>query len=325
MGFDFGGEAVSPKLFGEEPREVGRGAGLHAGGDFLGAIVAFFSNAMPPSGSKDPFALRRSALGAIALIERNYLRIDLTRIFFLAAMARQLQSTHTKAFFEEARKLAGYDELKPGEWNSQRARQLQRTRAAYTVAASEAALLDFFADRLKVQQREAGVRHDLIDAVFALGGEDDLVRLLARVRALQAFVETPEGADLLAGYKRAANILKKEGYSAPAQAGAQSDEEKLGSHLRGSTSALSYTPEPAEEALMAALDSAEPRARDAILAEDFAAAMAALASLRAPVDAFFDTVTVNDPDKDKREARLALLARMRAAVHSVADFSRIEG
>jgi glycyl-tRNA synthetase beta chain len=170
-------------------------------------------------------------------------------------------------------------------------------------------LLHFFADRLKVQQREAGVRHDLIDAVFALGGEDDLVRLLARVHALQHFVQTPEGENLLAGYKRAANILKKENWA----------------HEVLENKTLSYTPENEESALIAALDSAEPRARAAVEAEDFEGAMAALASLRAPVDAFFDKVTVNDPDPAKREARLDLLARMRAAVHRVADFSKIEG
>ncbi len=203
---------------------------------------------------------------------------------------------------------------------------------------------DFFADRLKVQQREAGVRHDLIDAVFALGGEDDLVRLLARVKALQAFVETAEGANLLAGYKRAANILKKEGASSssppsviPAQAGTHGASRdsgadgEMGSRLRGNDEGLAdlgYDPEPAEVALIAALDAAEPRAKAAIEAEDFTGAMTALASLRAPIDAFFDKdtgVTVNDPDPAKRAARLALLARMRDAVHGVADFSKIEG
>jgi glycyl-tRNA synthetase beta chain len=207
--------------------------------------------------------------------------------------------------------------------------------------------LDFFADRLKVQQREAGVRHDLIDAVFTLGGEDDLVRLLARVRALQSFVETPEGADLLAGYKRAANILKKEGWTAASRAMASHEEQSIPQtgeedplvmvddpqladavaafNQRHASKSLSYTPLPEEAALIAALDSAEPRARAAVEAEDFEGAMAALASLRAPVDAFFDEVTVNDPDSAKREARLDLLARMRDAVHQVADFSRIEG
>lgn len=169
------------------------------------------------------------------------------------------------------------------------------------------ALEDFFADRLKVQQREAGVRHDLIDAVFALGGEDDLVRLLARVRALQSFITTEDGANLLAGYRRAANILKKEAVG------------------DGVAPAPAYTPEPAEAALIAALDRAEPAADTAIAREDFEAAMAALAQLRAPIDAFFESVTVNDADPAKRAARLALLMRVRDAVHRVADFSRIEG
>ena len=172
---------------------------------------------------------------------------------------------------------------------------------------TEEKVVAFLADRLKVQQREAGVRHDLIDAVFALGGEDDLVRLLARVHALQAFVGTQDGTNLLAGYKRAANILKKESYAG--------DGESL----------LSYAPEPAESALIAALDAAEPLARAAVESEDFAAAMTALASLRQPIDAFFEEVMVNDPDPAKRAARLALLDRFRNAVHQVADFSKIEG
>ena len=216
--------------------------------DKLDSLQQFFAIGETPTGSKDPFALRRSALGIIRLLTGNGLRF-----------------------------------------------------------AIPPALLDFFADRLKVQQREAGVRHDLIDAVFALGGEDDLVRLLARVNALQAFVGTEDGANLLAGYKRAANILKKEGY-APSPAQGERFEE-----------------EPAEAALRAALDAAEPAAARAVAAEDFEGAMAALASLRAPIDAFFDRVTVNDADPARREARLALLARVRDAVHRVADFSRIEG
>ena len=175
----------------------------------------------------------------------------------------------------------------------------------------------------------------MIDAVFALGGEDDLVRLLARVKALQAFVETPEGADLLAGYKRAANILKKEGYPViPAKGGTSGQEGSAGLREVPASAGmmeqqqnkpLPYAPEKEEADLIAALDSAEPKARAAVEAEDFEGAMAALASLRGPVDAFFDKVTVNDPDETKREARLALLARMRDAVHRVADFSRIEG
>jgi glycyl-tRNA synthetase beta chain len=171
-------------------------------------------------------------------------------------------------------------------------------------AVADGDLLAFFAERLKVQQREAGMRHDLIDAVFALGGEDDLVRLLSRVHALQAFVGTEDGVNLLAGYKRAANILKKETWQPEPP---------------------NYTPEPAEAALRAALGEAGPQVATSIAAEDFTAAMAALASLRAPIDAFFVSVTVNDADANKRANRLALLDEFRAAVHKVADFSRIEG
>ena len=203
------------------------------------------------------------------------------------------------------------------------------TEQQHEMALKLADLSDFFADRLKVQQREAGVRHDLIDAVFALGGEDDLVRLLARVHALQAFVTTEDGNNLLAGYTRAANILKKESFVAPAEAGAGplSGEADFPNAAAPAFAGLTlgYVPEPAEADLITALDDAAPRAATAVAAEDFEAAMAALASLRAPIDRFFDDVTVNDPDPAKREARLALLARVRDAVHSVADFSKIEG
>ncbi len=221
--------------------------------DKLDSITSFFGVDLKPSGSKDPFALRRSALGVIALILDNGLRFPLTK-----SVSKDV--------------------------------------------------LDFFADRLKVQQKEAGVRHDLIDAVFALGGEDDLVRLLARVKALQSFVTSEDGKNLLAGYKRAANILKKESW-AP---GEVADNEI-------------YEAEPAEAALREALDAAEPKAEAAVEAEDYEAAMAALASLRAPIDKFFDDVTVVDPDEFKREMRLGLLARIRDAVNNVADFSKIEG
>ncbi|KUR79208.1 glycine--tRNA ligase subunit beta [Novosphingobium sp. Fuku2-ISO-50] len=214
--------------------------------DKLDTLRGFFAIDEKPTGSKDPFALRRAALGVIRLITDNGLRL----------------------------------------------------------AVAEGDLLAFFADRLKVQQREAGVRHDLIDAVFALGGEDDLVRLLARVHALQAFVGTEDGVNLLAGYKRAANILKKETWQPLPQ---------------------TYTAEPDEALLGAALAEAAPKVEAGIASEDFTAAMAALASLRAPIDAFFETVTVNDADASKRANRLALLDLFRAAVHKVADFSRIEG
>jgi glycyl-tRNA synthetase beta chain len=171
-------------------------------------------------------------------------------------------------------------------------------------------VLDFFADRLKVQQREAGVRHDLIDAVFALGGEDDLVHLLARVKALQAFVETEEGANLLAGYRRAANILRA--------------ELKKGTEPQA-FSGFSYAPDPAEAALADALDTQLPKAEAAIEKEDFEGAMTALSVIRPTIDHFFDDVTVNADDDIKRTTRLALLEKLRAAMHKIADFSKIEG
>jgi len=249
--------------------------------DKLDTLRSFFSIDEKPTGSKDPFALRRAALGVIRIVQDNDLRFGV----------------------------------------------------------AQGDLLDFFADRLKVQQREAGVRHDLIDAVFALGGEDDLVRLLARVHALQSFMDTEDGANLLAGYKRAANILKKEDWhGAEGEIARTGEEDPLAivddPDLKAVVAAkmeqrhaseLSYAAEPAEKALMDALANSEPAASRAIAAEDFSAAMAALAALRAPIDRFFEEVTVNADEENKRAHRLDLLARFRAAVHKVADFSRIEG
>ncbi|MDF2639788.1 MAG: glycyl-tRNA synthetase beta chain [Novosphingobium lindaniclasticum] len=251
--------------------------------DKLDTLRSFFAIDEKPTGSKDPFALRRAALGIIRLVTDNGLRFGV----------------------------------------------------------AEGDLLDFFADRLKVQQKEAGVRHDLIDAVFALGGEDDLVRLLARVHALQAFVSTDDGVNLLAGYKRAANILKKEDWhGVEGEISRTGEEDPLAvvddpdlapviaakmADRHAVEQAPAYTCEPSEQALIAAVTAAETEVAQAVSAEDFAAAMTALASLRAPIDAFFEDVTVNDADARKRQARLALLDRFRAAVHKVADFSRIEG
>jgi glycyl-tRNA synthetase beta chain len=217
-------------------------------------------------------------------------------------------------------------------WKAELTPNIERGRIIEEVQDLAESILDFLEDRLKVQQREAGVRHDLIDAVFACpnekgAGEDDLVRLLARVKALQGFVESPQGADLLAGYKRAANILKKEewgqaGTPAPAS---QRPEAREDAGLSGEERVVSYTTQIEESELDEALDAAEPKVKAAVEAEEYERAMSALASLRAPVDAFFDKVIVNDPDPARREVRLNLLARVRDAVHRVADFSRIEG
>jgi glycyl-tRNA synthetase beta chain len=277
--------------------------------DKLDSISAFFGVGLKPTGSKDPFALRRAAIASIEIIVRNSLRLSLTQALRGALANRAGQVSDSAA-----------------------AHQLDRT-------ADE--LLDFFADRLKVQQRDAGVRHDLIDAVFALGGEADLVRLLARVKALQNFVDTADGADLLTAYKRAANILKKENWtgpqvmSSPAEQGIpQTGEEDplvlveepgLKEAIAEMVSGEAGADLPEEKALIAALDAAEPKASTAVDEEDFTGAMGALASLRKPIDDFFDHVTVNDPDSAKRERRLNLLMRFRDAVNRVADFSRIEG
>ncbi len=326
--------------------------------DKLDTISSMFAANQQPTGSKDPFALRRAALGILALIQRNGLRLRLGEILSTALynLAYQRGGTEVREAYARVSQ-AFVDKFEP-EIARQKMLELinddqafKGMKQVFDIATNRRSiLLDFFADRLKVQQREAGVRHDLIDAVFALGGEDDLVRLLARVHALQAFVTTEDGANLLAGYKRAANILKKEGGAQPkpvtpanagVSAGSEGQEPQETPASAGVTDeaagvtgvgkdspaqqTLSYTPEPAETALMTALDSAEPRATAAIAREDFAAAMAALASLRAPIDAFFDSVIVNDSDPAKRSARLALLERVRAAVHNVADFSKIEG
>ncbi|WP_420142482.1 glycine--tRNA ligase subunit beta [Sphingomonas sp.] len=317
--------------------------------DKLDTLAAFFAINEKPTGSKDPFALRRASLGMFALTIENQLRLPLQRainagvnnlgtelvgtrlVFGIADLAERAR--FEREVLAPLRKLADEhpEALEPDWWPKIPAGADFGPISSFKVEEVVASLMDFFADRLKVQQREAGVRHDLIDAVFALGGEDDLVRLLARVKALQAFVGGDDGANLLAGYKRAANILKKEGV-APAEAGAHGSSgeraaiggAEMGSRLRGSDD-LGYTPEPAESALIDALDVAEPRAAAAIEAEDFEGAMAALAGLRGPIDAFFESVTVNDADPAKRTARLGLLARIRGAVHRVADFSRIEG
>ena len=258
--------------------------------DKLDTISAFFAIEEFPTGSKDPFALRRAALGVLALLQTNELRLGI---------GRALSSASFDAF-----KRGTLLEMRDGNLHAMpkgKAQEIIDGRKSETATQ----IADFFADRLKVQQREAGVRHDLIDAVFALGGEDDLVRLLARVKALQAFMATEDGTNLLAGYKRAANILKQAG------------------EVSGTTAAT--PPTDADAALLAALDAAEPAASTAVAEERFTDAMAALASLRAPIDAFFDSVMVNDPDEAVRAYRLGLLSRFTGAVHGVADFSKIEG
>ena len=229
--------------------------------DKLDALVSFWSIGEKPTGSRDPFALRRAALGVIRIVVENNIRLPL-RHFFTA------------------------DDL-----------------------------LVFFAERLKVQMREKGVRHDVVDAVFALGSEDDLVRLLARVEALQSFLGSEAGKNLLTAYGRAANIVRSE----------EKKEKALAARIAGK-------PDPAlleqaeEKAVASLLAEVEHALAAALESEDFAGAMNAFAGLRAPIDAFFDKVTVNVTDKPElRLNRLKLLNQIRATMDSVADFSKIEG
>ncbi|SMF81990.1 glycyl-tRNA synthetase beta chain [Azospirillum oryzae] len=242
--------------------------------DKIDTLVGFFAIDEKPTGSKDPYALRRAALGVIRLVLENGLRVKLSEIFAAA------HGAYTVSGFAPAGSVGGD-------------------------------LMSFFADRLKVVLREKGVRHDLVDAVFALGGEDDLVRLLARVKALQAFVGSEEGANLAAAYKRASNIVRIEEKKDGASFDQPVDADRLA--------------QDEEKALFAALNEASATAKPLLDAEDFTGTMAALAKLRGPVDAFFDKVTVNAEDKDLRANRLRLLTQIRTTLNAVADFSKIEG
>jgi glycyl-tRNA synthetase beta chain len=229
--------------------------------DKLDALTSFWSIGEKPTGSRDPYALRRAALGVIRIVVENQLRLPLRRFF------------------------------------------------------KQADLLDFFAERLKVQMRDKGVRHDVIDAVFAVGGEDDLVRLLARVEALQSFLGTEAGKNLLTAYGRAANIVRAE----------EKKDKTLAARIAGAPDAA-LLEQDEEKAVASALAEVERTVRPALEKEDFSQAMQSFAGLRAPIDAFFDKVTVNALDKPAlRLNRLKLLNQIRATMDSVADFSKIEG
>ncbi|MFI5014715.1 MAG: glycine--tRNA ligase subunit beta [Hyphomicrobiales bacterium] len=233
--------------------------------DKLDMLVGFWAIDEKPTGSKDPFALRRAALGVIRLVLENGVRLELAPL---------LQHHLGKV----------------------------------------ADLLSFFADRLKVLLREQGARHDLVDAVFALPGQDDLVMIVRRVEALGSFLDTENGKNLLAGYRRAANILRIEEKKDGVSYDAAPDLHLLEAHGL-----------PQEKALAHVLEAAAKHAREHVLKEEFGAAMSALAELRPAVDAFFDKVTVNAPEPVLRANRLKLLSGLRRAVHEVANFSRIEG
>ncbi|UYO45466.1 glycine--tRNA ligase subunit beta [Rhodopseudomonas palustris] len=258
--------------------------------DKLDTLVGFWAIDEKPTGSKDPYALRRAALGVIRLLLDNSLRLRLLALVSAhsAVMAGLVPAIHDLADSKkgvDARDKRGHDDVSDN-------------------------LLSFFADRLKVQLRDQGARHDLVDAVFALEGQDDILMIVRRVEALAAFLATDDGKNLLAGTKRAANILRIE-------------EKKDGRAYDGVPDASLYAQDE-EKALAAAIDRAKADAGAAVAKEDFAAAMTAMAGLRPAVDAFFEKVTVNADDKAIRENRLKLLNEIRAATRAVADFSKIQ-
>jgi len=287
--------------------------------DKLDALVGFFVIDERPTGSSDPYALRRAALGVIRILISSNTHLELHDIlaFVFQRNLVRLTVTDTDSKLGAAGKVLvrqGFESQFKEIWQSAQASKLtdEALDAAYDrYVLTSRLLLEFIADRLQVALRDKGTRHDLIDAVFSLGNEDDLVRLVARVEALQSFLKTDEGANLLAGYKRAANILKAE-------------EKKDKKTFDGAPDAKLLSL-PEEKALADALGSAEASIAADVKAEKFVEAMGVMAKLRAPVDAFFDKVKVNDEDPKVRENRLKLLARLRDTLHLVADFSKIEG
>jgi glycyl-tRNA synthetase beta chain len=248
--------------------------------DKLDILVGFWAIDEKPTGSKDPYALRRAALGVIRIVLDDRIRLPLVPVIKQAIIHGFLE-TGTRHGLIDSR-------LVPAD------------------------LLAFFADRLKVQLRDQGARHDLVDAVFALEGQDDLVLIVRRVEALGKFLDSDDGRNLLAGSKRAANILRIE-------------EKRDGTTFGGGAPDPQLYQQTEERELAKAIDLAKSEASAAVAREDFAAAMSAMAKLRPHVDAFFEKVTVNTDDKPVRANRLRLLNEIRAATLAVADFSKIEG
>lgn len=288
--------------------------------DKLDMLAGFWAIGEKPTGSKDPYALRRAALGVIRIVLENNLRLALFRVLArpLARVCGAIERSHIEEQLKGLEALADHgfsDEIIDAfSRETVEADVKERGPMADIIRHNQVkaiGLLNFFADRLKVHLREQGARHDLIDAVFSLGGQDDLVLIVRRVEALGRFLATDDGATLLTGVKRAQNILRIE-------------EKKDGRPYDGEPN-VRLLKEKEEKALHKAVGEVAGQAARALSGEDFEGAMAALARLRAPVDAFFDHVTVNAPDPELRENRLRLLSQIRAATLEVADFSRIEG
>jgi glycyl-tRNA synthetase beta chain len=284
--------------------------------DKIDTLVGFWAINEKPTGSKDPYALRRAALAVIRLIIENKLQVRLYSLLLGAAdgIGDHIRDRELDRQFEAAAEL---DAALGGDSRVDEVMERDLARSSEIFGRSEVKtsavlrdLLAFFVDRLKVQLREQGARHDLVDAVFALEGQDDLLMVVRRVEALGKFLDTDDGKNLLAGTKRAANILRIE-------------EKKDGKAYDGAPDAALYS--LAEEKTLAkAIDQVKAEASAAVAKEDFAAAMSAMAKLRPAVDAFFDKVKVNDDNAKVRENRLKLLNEIRAATRAVADFSKIQ-
>ncbi len=289
--------------------------------DKIDTLTGFWAIDEKPTGSKDPFALRRAALGVIRLVLENEVRIDSRMLFARLIIKMDFELKH-RDFIEKA------DEIQVLLEKSVNKIMLTEVMQGYgakffsaNVEENElktfnslmkaANLLAFFHDRLKVYLKDKGIRHDVIDACLKMPGNDDLTLLVMRAEALQAFLNSDDGENLLQGYKRANNILRAE-------------EKKDGVAYEGAPE-VRFAEEPAEKALFAALAEAGPQIETALVAEDIAGAMAALAGLRAPIDAFFDDVQVNADSAVVRRNRLCLLNRIREVMHKVAVFSEISG
>jgi glycyl-tRNA synthetase beta chain len=307
--------------------------------DKIDMLVGFWGIGEKPTGSKDPYALRRAALGVIRLVLENAIRVRLTELIRSRFSAYILQKTQKDPRWQQvidelaAVRVARRDGSPSADKRGKRIDRLASSENSFPLAleikidfeglmasigppsgaldGTVRDLLAFFADRLKVQLREQGARHDLVDAVFALEGQDDLLLIVRRVEALGKFLDTDDGKNLLAGYKRATNIIRIE-------------ERKDKREYTGAPDPKLYQQDE-EKALAQAIVAAKADAERAVAAEDFEGAMRAMAKLRPTVDAFFDKVTVNVDDKALRENRLKLLNEIRAATRAVADFSKIEG
>jgi glycyl-tRNA synthetase beta chain len=288
--------------------------------DKLDILASFWAIGERPTGSKDPFALRRAALGVIRIVLENNLRLNLFR--FMARPMARICGAIERSHIEE--QLKGLETLSAHGFSTGVIEAFSRETIEADVKergpmteiirhnqVKALSLLSFLADRLKVYLRDKGARHDLIDAVYSLGGQDDLVLIVRRVDALGRFLATEDGANLLTGVKRAQNILKI--------------EEKKDSRTYAGEPNPKIMKEKEEKALHEAIQDVVKTAGKALAEEDFEGAMSALAQLRAPVDAFFDHVTVNVAEPKLRENRLMLLSQIRAATQEVADFTRIEG